>query len=167
MQALHDVVRTGKVRYIGMSSCWAWQFQLMQSEPYPPTDIYIADSLAYALNNRLTPFISMQNQHNAIYREEEREMMPMLKHYGVGTVPWGPIAAGCWSRFTSFHSWYPELIKQYYAARTRTWIRPLVALAESKMDEENSHPTRRSSIPSSQLPRRGASRWRKSLSLGP
>ena len=95
MQALHDVVRTGKVRYIGMSSCWAWQFQLMQSEYYGSTHIYIADRLAYALNYRLTPFISMQNQHNAIYREEEREMMPMLKHYGVGTVPWGPIAAGC------------------------------------------------------------------------
>ena len=50
---------------------------------------------AYALNNRLTPFISMQNQHNAMYREEEREMMPMLKHYGVGVIPWGPVAAGC------------------------------------------------------------------------
>jgi aryl-alcohol dehydrogenase-like predicted oxidoreductase len=54
-----------------------------------------ADLLAYAIHNRLTPFISMQNQHNAMYREEEREMMPMLKYYGVGTVPWGPIAAGC------------------------------------------------------------------------
>jgi len=79
MQALHDIVQSGLVRYIGMSSCWAWQFQLMQT---------------YALSNHLTPFISMQNQHNALYREEEREMMPMLKHYGVGTVPWGPIAAG-------------------------------------------------------------------------
>jgi len=79
MQALHDVVQAGWVRYIGMSSCWAWQFQLMQT---------------YALQNRLTPFISMQNQYNAMYREEEREMMPMLKHYGVGTIPWGPVAAG-------------------------------------------------------------------------
>jgi aryl-alcohol dehydrogenase-like predicted oxidoreductase len=48
----------------------------------------------YAITNRLTPFISMQNQYNAMYREEEREMMPMLKHFGVGTVPWGPVAAG-------------------------------------------------------------------------
>ncbi|WWD21475.1 hypothetical protein CI109_105961 [Kwoniella shandongensis] len=79
MQALHDVVQAGWVRYIGMSSCWAWQFQLMQQ---------------YALNNRLTPFISMQNQHSAMYREEEREMMPMLKHFGVGVIPWGPMAAG-------------------------------------------------------------------------
>ncbi|ORX33739.1 NADP-dependent oxidoreductase domain-containing protein [Kockovaella imperatae] len=79
MQALHDVVQSGKVRYIGMSSCWAWQFQLMQT---------------YAIHNRLTPFISMQNQHSALYREEEREMMPMLKHYGIGVIPWGPLAAG-------------------------------------------------------------------------
>ncbi|WVQ98054.1 hypothetical protein IAU59_005176 [Kwoniella sp. CBS 9459] len=79
MQALHDVVQKGWVRYIGMSSCWAWQFQLMQQ---------------YAIQNRLTPFISMQNQHSAMYREEEREMMPMLKHFGVGVIPWGPMAAG-------------------------------------------------------------------------
>lgn len=70
MQALHDVVRTGKVRYIGMSSCWAWQFQLMQCKCTKPAPVCaMADSVAYALNNRLTPFISMQNQHNAIYRE--------------------------------------------------------------------------------------------------
>jgi aryl-alcohol dehydrogenase-like predicted oxidoreductase len=61
---------------------------------YLSTNIEWKLMIAYAINNRLTPFISMQNQHNAIYREEEREMMPMLKHYGVGTVPWGPIAAG-------------------------------------------------------------------------
>lgn len=55
----------------------------------------VADlSVAYAIHNRLTPFISMQNQHNAMYREEEREMMPVCKHYGVGTIPWGPIGAG-------------------------------------------------------------------------
>ncbi|WWC67924.1 uncharacterized protein I206_101843 [Kwoniella pini CBS 10737] len=79
MEALHDVVKNGWVRYIGMSSCWAWQFQLMQQ---------------YAIHNRLTPFISMQNQHSAMYREEEREMMPMLKHFGIGVIPWGPLAAG-------------------------------------------------------------------------
>ncbi|OCF55067.1 aryl-alcohol dehydrogenase [Kwoniella mangroviensis CBS 10435] len=66
MQALHDVVEKGWVRYIGMSSCWAYQFQAMQN---------------YAINNKLTPFISMQNFHNAAYREEEREMMPTLKAY--------------------------------------------------------------------------------------
>ncbi|WVW78478.1 hypothetical protein I302_100432 [Kwoniella bestiolae CBS 10118] len=83
MQALHDVVQKGWVRYVGMSSCWAWQFQLMQQ---------------YAIHNHLTPFISMQNQHNAIYREEEREMMPMLKHFGIGVIPWGPIGGGLLTR---------------------------------------------------------------------
>jgi aryl-alcohol dehydrogenase-like predicted oxidoreductase len=64
MQALHDVVKAGYARYIGMSSCHAYQFHAMQN---------------YAIANKLTPFISMQNQHNLVYREEEREMMPTLK----------------------------------------------------------------------------------------
>jgi aryl-alcohol dehydrogenase-like predicted oxidoreductase len=64
MQALHDVVQAGYARYIGMSSCYAWQFHIMQS---------------YAIAHNLTPFISMQNHHNLVYREEEREMFPTLK----------------------------------------------------------------------------------------
>jgi aryl-alcohol dehydrogenase-like predicted oxidoreductase len=83
MQALHDVVQKGWVRYIGMSSCWAWQFHQMQN---------------YAINNRLTPFISMQNHYNLIYREEEREMMPTLKHFGVSSIPWSPLARGALTR---------------------------------------------------------------------
>jgi len=83
MQALHDVVQAGYTRYIGMSSCYAWQFQAMQN---------------YAINNRLTPFISMQNHYNLVYREEEREMMPTLKHFGVGSIPWSPLARGLLSR---------------------------------------------------------------------
>jgi len=83
MQALHDVVQAGYVRYIGMSSCWAWQFHAMQN---------------YAINNNLTPFISMQNHYNLIYREEEREMFPTLKHLGVGAIPWSPLARGLLTR---------------------------------------------------------------------
>ncbi|KAF8592867.1 hypothetical protein BDV93DRAFT_462229, partial [Ceratobasidium sp. AG-I] len=64
MQAMHDVVKAGYARYIGMSSCYAYQFHEMQN---------------YAISNNLTPFISMQNYHNLLYREEEREMMPTLK----------------------------------------------------------------------------------------
>ncbi|CAE6477365.1 unnamed protein product, partial [Rhizoctonia solani] len=64
MQALHDVVQAGYARYIGMSSCYAYQFHAMQN---------------YAIANKLTPFISMQNYYNLIYREEEREMIPTLK----------------------------------------------------------------------------------------
>ncbi|KAK2467733.1 hypothetical protein APHAL10511_000028 [Amanita phalloides] len=83
MQALHDVVKAGYVRYIGMSSCWAWQFHAMQN---------------YAIVNRLTPFISMQNHYSLLYREEEREMVPTLKHFGVGSIPWSPLARGVLTR---------------------------------------------------------------------
>ena len=48
----------------------------------------------YAITNKLTPFISMQNHHSLVYREEEREMMPTLKHFGVGSIPWSPLARG-------------------------------------------------------------------------
>ncbi|KAG8927067.1 hypothetical protein FRC02_008514 [Tulasnella sp. 418] len=86
MQALHDVVQAGYVRYIGMSSCYAWQFQKMQY---------------YALSHGLTPFISMQNFHNAVYREEEREVMPLLKDLGVGCIPWSPLARGFLTKDTN------------------------------------------------------------------
>ncbi|KAL1726648.1 NADP-dependent oxidoreductase domain-containing protein [Schizophyllum commune] len=79
MEALHDVVKAGWVRYIGMSSCWAYQFSAMQN---------------YAIQNKLTPFISMQNHYSLAYREEEREMFPTLKQYGVGAIPWSPLARG-------------------------------------------------------------------------
>ena len=72
MQALHDIVQAGYTRYIGMSSCWAWQFQLMQRESALESEKahQKLNSVAeYALHNRLTPFVSMQNFHNAIYRE--------------------------------------------------------------------------------------------------
>ncbi|CAE6390350.1 unnamed protein product [Rhizoctonia solani] len=83
MQALHDIVKAGYARYIGMSSCHAYQFHAMQN---------------YAINNNLTPFISMQNQHSLVYREEEREMMPTLKMFGVGMIPWSPLSQGILSR---------------------------------------------------------------------
>jgi len=83
MEALHDVVKSGMVRYIGMSSCYAWQFHVMQN---------------YAIQHNLTPFISMQNFHSLVYREEEREMLPTLKHFGVGCIPWSPLARGVLAR---------------------------------------------------------------------
>ena len=75
MDALHDVVRAGKARYIGASSMYAWQFAKAQS---------IA----------ITPFVSMQNHYNLIYREEEREMIPQCIDQGVGVIPWSPLARG-------------------------------------------------------------------------
>ncbi|KAJ7130404.1 Aldo/keto reductase [Mycena epipterygia] len=83
MEALHDIVKLGLVRYIGMSSCYAWQLHVMQN---------------YAITHNLTPFISMQNQYSLVYREEEREMMPTLKHFGVGSIPWSPLARGALTR---------------------------------------------------------------------
>ncbi|KAL7418666.1 hypothetical protein Q5752_006349 [Cryptotrichosporon argae] len=83
MQALHDVVQKGWARYIGMSSCYAYQFHAMQN---------------YAIANKLTPFISMQNFHNAAYREEEREMVPTLQLFGVGMIPWSPLCRGFLAR---------------------------------------------------------------------
>lgn len=83
MQALHDVVQAGYARYIGMSSCMAWQFHAMMN---------------YAINNNLTPFISMQNYHSLLYREEEREMNAVCKYLGVGTIPWSPLSRGLLSR---------------------------------------------------------------------
>jgi aryl-alcohol dehydrogenase-like predicted oxidoreductase len=75
MEALHDVVRSGKARYIGASSMYAWQF-------------------AKAQRVAATPFVSMQNHYNLIYREEEREMFPQCRDQGVGVIPWSPLARG-------------------------------------------------------------------------
>jgi len=83
MRALHDVVQAGYVRYIGMSSCWAWQFHAMQN---------------YAITHNLTPFISMQNHYSLVYREDERELYPTLKHLGVGSIPWSPLGRGVLTR---------------------------------------------------------------------
>ncbi len=79
MEALHDVVKSGKARYIGASTMWSWQF---------------AKAQAVARANGWTPFVSMQNQISLLYREEEREMIPLCIDQGVGLIPWSPIARG-------------------------------------------------------------------------
>jgi aryl-alcohol dehydrogenase-like predicted oxidoreductase len=79
MEALHDVVKAGKARYIGASSMYAWQF---------------AQSLHVSQQHGWTRFISMQNHYNLIYREEEREMLPLCADQGIGVIPWSPLARG-------------------------------------------------------------------------
>lgn len=79
MEALHDVVRAGKARYLGASSMWAWQFAKAQ---------HVAEM------NGWTPFVSMQDHYNLVYREEEREMLPLCADQGVGVLPWSPLARG-------------------------------------------------------------------------
>ena len=79
MEALHDLVKSGKVRYIGASSMYAWQFAKAQ---------HIAQSKG------MVRFVSMQNHYNLIYREEEREMIPLCRDMGVALIPWSPLARG-------------------------------------------------------------------------
>jgi aryl-alcohol dehydrogenase-like predicted oxidoreductase len=79
METLNDIVRAGKARYIGASSMWAWQFA---------TANYVARM------NGWTPFVSMQNHYNLVYREEEREMIPYCIEEGIGLIPWSPLARG-------------------------------------------------------------------------
>ena len=79
LEALHDIIKSGKVRYIGASSMFAWQFA---------KSLYLADL------NGWTRFVSMQPYYNLLYREEEREMLPLCKEAGIGVIPWSPLARG-------------------------------------------------------------------------
>ena len=88
MEALHDVVKAGKARYIGASAMFAWQFQ---------------KALHVAEKHGWTRFVSMQNHLNLIYREEEREMMPLCRAEGIGSIPYSPLASGRLTR-----DWTPE-----------------------------------------------------------
>jgi len=83
MEALHDVVKAGKARYIGASSMHAWQFAKAQHT---------------AERNGWTRFVTMQNHYNLLYREEEREMIPLCRDQGVGLIPWSPLARGLLAR---------------------------------------------------------------------
>ena len=93
LEALHDVVKSGKVRYIGASSMYAWQFTKA---------LYLADRHGW------TRFVSMQNHYNLLYREEEREMMPLCQAEGVGVIPWSPLARGRLAR-----PWQAESTKRF------------------------------------------------------
>ena len=90
LEALHDVVKAGKVRYIGASSMYAWQFA---------KSLYLADIHGW------TRFVAMQNHYNLVYREEEREMIPLCRAEGVGVIPWSPLARGFLSGNRSRQEW--------------------------------------------------------------
>ena len=79
LEALHDVVKAGKARYLGASSMFAWQFARM---------LYVADRHGW------TRFVAMQNHYNLVYREEEHEMLPLCRAEGIGVIPWSPLARG-------------------------------------------------------------------------
>lgn len=92
LEALHDVVKSGKVRYIGASSMYSWQFAKA---------LYLADRHGW------TRFVSMQNHYNLLYREEEREMIPLCLAEGIGIIPWSPLARGRLAR-----AWQSETTKR-------------------------------------------------------
>jgi aryl-alcohol dehydrogenase-like predicted oxidoreductase len=79
LEALHDVVKAGKAHYLGASSMWAWQF---------------AKALHLADRHGWSRFVAMQNHYNLVYREEEREMLPLCRDQGIGVIPWSPLARG-------------------------------------------------------------------------
>jgi len=93
LEALSDVVKSGKVRYIGASSMYAWQFTKA---------LYLAQLHGW------TRFVSMQNHYNLLYREEEREMIPLCQSEGIGIIPWSPLARGRLAR-----PWQTESTKRY------------------------------------------------------
>ncbi|MGM0900282.1 MAG: aldo/keto reductase [Bacillota bacterium] len=123
MEALHDVVKAGKARYIGASAMYAWQFQKA---------IHVAEK------NGWTKFVSMQNHLNLLYREEEREMLPLCKAEGIGVTPYSPLASGRltrdWSE-TTHRSETDQVQKSKYdatAAADRLVIERVKALAEKR-----------------------------------
>jgi len=105
MEALHDVVRSGKARYIGASAMWAWQFH---------------KALHVAEQHGWTRFVSMQDHLNLIYREEEREMLPLCREEKIGVIPYSPLASGRLTRdWSSESTFVPKPIKSRKASTMR------------------------------------------------
>lgn len=123
MEALHDVVKAGKVRYIGASAMYAWQFLKA---------IHVAEK------NGWTRFVSMQNHLNLIYREEEREMLPLCKAEKIGVIPYSPLAGGRLTRDpqeTTHRSETDQIAKQKYdktADADRLIVDQVAAIAEKR-----------------------------------
>jgi aryl-alcohol dehydrogenase-like predicted oxidoreductase len=120
MEALHDVVKSGKARYIGASSMYAWQFSKAQ---------YLAQI------NGWTKFVSMQDHYNLLQREEEREMLPLCADQGVGVIPWSPLARGRLTRdwdATSARSETDEFGKALYNDGDRAILDVVTTIAEGR-----------------------------------
>ncbi|HWQ11334.1 MAG TPA: aldo/keto reductase [Roseiflexaceae bacterium] len=124
LEALNDVVRAGKARYIGASSMWAWQFQR---------------ALHVAERHGWTRFVSMQNHLNLIYREEEREMLPLCRAEGIGVIPYSPLAAGRltrdWSSEQTLRSETDQIARRKYDATAETdrqVVERVAAIAEQR-----------------------------------
>jgi 1-deoxyxylulose-5-phosphate synthase len=120
VEALHDVVKAGKARYVGASSMSAWQFATM---------LHVAERHSW------TRFVSMQDHYNLLYREEEREMLPLCAHEGIGVIPWSPLARGRltrpWDAETE-RSATDEFGKRLYREEDRVVVDHVGALAERR-----------------------------------
>jgi 1-deoxyxylulose-5-phosphate synthase len=120
MEALHDVVKAGKARYLGASSMWAWQFAKAQ---------HVAE------RNGWTPFVSMQDHYNLLQREEEREMLPLCLDLGVGVIPWSPLARGRLTRdwdTTTARSEHDAFGRSLYSDDDRRIVAAVAKTAESR-----------------------------------
>jgi aryl-alcohol dehydrogenase-like predicted oxidoreductase len=124
LEALHDVVKAGKVRYIGASSMHAWQFAKA---------LYLADRHGW------TRFVSMQDHYNLLYREEEREMLPLCRAEGIGVIPWSPLARGRlarpWQSETTKRSetdWFGSTMYAKTEEADRTVVDVLTAMAKER-----------------------------------
>jgi 1-deoxyxylulose-5-phosphate synthase len=119
MEALHDVVKAGKARYIGASAMFAWQFQ---------------KALHVAEKHGWTRFVSMQDHLNSIYREEEREMLPLCREEKIGVIPYSPLASGRltrdWSSETTLRSETDQIAKSKYDATAETHRQVIERVAE-------------------------------------
>ncbi len=120
LEALHDVVKAGKARYVGASSMYSWQF---------------ARALCLAESNGWTRFVSMQNHYNLLYREEEREMLPLCVDQGVGVIPWSPLARGrltrSWSQQTA-RSETDEFGRSLYGEEGRSIVEAVLEVAAKR-----------------------------------
>jgi aryl-alcohol dehydrogenase (NADP+) len=120
LEALHDVVKAGKARYIGASSMYAWQFAKM---------LYLADLHGW------TRFVSMQDYYNLLYREEEREMIPLCRDQGIGVIPWSPLARGRLARpwnETTARSEVDEFGRSLYTEDDRAIVDRVGEIAEQR-----------------------------------
>jgi aryl-alcohol dehydrogenase (NADP+) len=124
LEALHDIIKSGKARYIGASSMYAWQFA---------KSLHLADQYGW------TRFVSMQNHYNLIYREEEREMIPLCRNEGVGVIPWSPLARGLLTgnrnqdfKSDSVRSTTDDFIHQLYDSSDLTVVEAVTKLAERR-----------------------------------
>jgi 1-deoxyxylulose-5-phosphate synthase len=120
LEALHDVVRSGKARYIGASSMFAWEFSKM---------LHTSDIHGWSR------FVTMQDHYNLLYREEEREMLPLCTDEGIGVIPWSPLARGRLTRewdVENERSRTDEFGKRLYAEEDRTIVQAVANVADKR-----------------------------------